>query len=129
MYLYLKIEFLIFYNSNMDCLGNGYCLEMNTDGTFSIKDGYNCDCYAIKCPNFIICEKWIPDLKELCWECERDFRTKLTFLENKDCLVCFDENTKCIRFFNCNHYTCINCFFDLDVYNISSKYKCIICKK
>lgn len=79
-----------------------------------------CDCKLKKCPNFIICESYVPQsmLDEyygLCYQCSLAYKRQgigkgiLEVYETNECMSCRRTDT-CIQQAYCDHILCLECF-------------------
>lgn len=70
---------------------------------------------GIKCKNFAICGSILPEWwfeckgHYICTNCDMMFGKELNFIENIECLICF-ENETCVSQPKCIHTMCIKCF-------------------
>ena len=102
------------------CNGLGECYD-NIPGTYIYyKRSDKCDCKLKACPNFILCENYVPQITldsyyGLCYHCSLAYkmcgigRGKLEVFEDTLCINC-NKITTCIQQAYCNHIICLECF-------------------
>jgi hypothetical protein len=71
--------------------------------------------YDVACPNFEVCDGVMDPQLRTCSNCtwrSLDNKNKrlLKFDDGQDCPICLDENVRCVKNINCDHYRCIGCF-------------------
>ena len=112
------------------CDGYGFCLLYNDDENKYYKDpNIECkyDCKIEKCPNYLLCREIMPKYMllahdGLCMNCDISFgrwdggKGILTFKNNIQCPICLETN-HAISLPKCNHFICINCFFNCYYYD------------
>ena len=107
-------------DNTFQCDGTGRCYT-NIPGTYIYyKFNNTCDCELKKCPNFILCETYVPEetldcYYGLCYQCSIAYKLcgkgkgTLKVFENTKCAHC-EKNTKCIEQSYCNDILCLECF-------------------
>lgn len=103
------------------CNGRGECFAQNCVGVFDKLFDCEHNCQLIKCPNFRICEKSLPQqfidcYHGLCASCNVLFGPRrggkgiLEFKSNTECPICLEEKCDSVSFPKCSHFVCIDCF-------------------
>ena len=103
------------------CDGSGKCFT-NIPGTYIFHKFMNCkcNCELLKCPNFILCQNFVPKIildeyDGLCYHCSIAYKPskknkgKLEVFNNKKCEKC-NCNAQCIEQPFCEHILCLECF-------------------
>ena len=104
------------------CLGNGECLDQSYGTKVYIKrNNVSCDynCEPMKCPNYLVCGSFYPELYKDCWggvclTCDKTYgkwkgNLTLKFIDNVECPICMETRLS-VTNPKCNHSLCIDCF-------------------
>ena len=70
----------------------------------------------VRCPNFMLCysshPQWVADCNHgVCMNCAVSFAGRLEFINKlEECSICHERKEIFIKFQQCTHYTCCQCF-------------------
>jgi hypothetical protein len=129
------------------CDGTGKCLTQSNINEYKYLFECSYKCQPIECPNFKLCKirfpLWVGYCHQnRCTNCDVIWGNKdLEFITvTEDCPVCLESKKEHVKFPNCSHSVCIECFKNLnydnededeyeDVLKNSNKGKCVVCRE